>query len=143
MSGVEIFLDANVFICLVDGREPTKQAIARAFVGEALADGSALISWQVVQETMHVLGHKFKVAITRADRNDLLREVLAPLWKVQPSPALVTAALDIHERQGFGFYGSLIVAAAAHAGCKRLLTEDLQHGQRVGRLRIENPFIGS
>ena len=26
---------------------------------------------------------------------------------------------------------------AAEAGCKRLLTEDLQHGQKVGALRIE------
>jgi predicted nucleic acid-binding protein len=32
------------------------------------------------------------------------------------------------------------VAAALEAGCTRLLSEDLQHGQRIEGLRIENPF---
>ncbi|HEY5564562.1 MAG TPA: VapC toxin family PIN domain ribonuclease, partial [Rhodothermia bacterium] len=34
----------------------------------------------------------------------------------------------------------LIVAAALDAGCTRLLSEDLQDGQRIDGLRIENPF---
>ncbi len=35
----------------------------------------------------------------------------------------------------------LIVAAALEAGCTRLLSEDLQHGQRVETLTVENPFL--
>lgn len=46
-------------------------------------------------------------------------------------------------KQGLAFYDALIVAAALEGGCKRLLTEDLQHGQRIGTLRIENPFRGA
>ena len=46
------------------------------------------------------------------------------------------------QRYAFSFYDSLTVAAALEGGCKRLLTEDLQHGQRIGALRIENPFRG-
>ena len=34
---------------------------------------------------------------------------------------------------------SSIVAAALETGCKRLLTEDMQDGQRIEGLRIENP----
>jgi predicted nucleic acid-binding protein len=33
-----------------------------------------------------------------------------------------------------------IVAAALLAGCTRLLTEDLQHGQRIDSLTIRDPF---
>jgi len=29
---------------------------------------------------------------------------------------------------------------ALEAGCTRLWSEDLQHGQRIERLTIENPF---
>ena len=43
-------------------------------------------------------------------------------------------------RFGFSFYDSLIVAAALEAGCTRLYSEDLQHGQRIQNLTIENPF---
>ena len=38
------------------------------------------------------------------------------------------------------FYDSAIVAAALEAGCKHPPSEDLQHGQRIEGLRIENPF---
>lgn len=75
-----------------------------------------------------------------ADATSLLQHTLVPLWRVQPSPALYAAALDIQRRQRFGFYDSLIVAAALEAGCRRLLSGDLQHGQRIGALRVENPF---
>jgi predicted nucleic acid-binding protein len=34
-----------------------------------------------------------------------------------------------------------VVAAAAQAQCQVLMTEDLQHGQQFGDLRIENPFL--
>lgn len=37
-------------------------------------------------------------------------------------------------------YDSLIVAAALEAGCNRILTEDLRHGQRIAALVIEDPF---
>lgn len=136
------FFDTNVFVYLVDARAPDKQATAKQLVGTALAEGSAVISHQVVQETLQVIGHKFKTVASREQLQLVLEQVLTPLWKVQPSAALYASALAVRERHGFGFYDSLIVAAALEAGCKRLLTEDLQHGQRVGSLRIENPFRG-
>jgi predicted nucleic acid-binding protein len=50
--------------------------------------------------------------------------------------------LDVRQRWRFSFYDSLIVAAAQAAGCRRLLSEDLQHGQRLDGLLVENPFLG-
>jgi predicted nucleic acid-binding protein len=52
-------------------------------------------------------------------------------------------ALDLRARWQLSFYDALIVAAALMAGCQRLLTEDLQHGQQIATLTIENPFLGS
>ena len=37
-------------------------------------------------------------------------------------------------------YDALIVAAAELAGCDVLYTEDLNHGQRIGRVVVRNPF---
>jgi predicted nucleic acid-binding protein len=34
----------------------------------------------------------------------------------------------------------MIVAAAQTSGAKELLTEDLQHGQDYGGIRVFNPF---
>ena len=135
------FLDSNVLVYLVDRRSPAKQAIAQQLVHEGSARQSAIISYQVVQETLHVLTRKLKVMVTADDAQDFLHDVLAPLWKIMPSAALYSQALTLQKRYGFSFYDSLIVAAAVEGGCKRLLSEDLQHGQMIGKLRIENPFF--
>ena len=37
----------------------------------------------------------------------------------------------------------LVYQAALVSGCTRLLTEDLQHGMRIGDLTIENPFLSN
>ena len=39
-------------------------------------------------------------------------------------------------------YDSLVIAAALATGCTRLLSEDLQHGQRIESLTIVDPFPG-
>lgn len=62
------------------------------------------------------------------------------MMKVPASVGLYQRALDVQARWRFGFHDSLIVAAAPGAGCTRLLTEDLQDGQRIEALTIENPF---
>ena len=49
----------------------------------------------------------------------------------------------MHTQHGFSFYDSLIVASALEAGCVRLYSEDMQHGQRVEQLTIVNPFAAS
>ncbi len=134
------FLDTNVFVYLFDEANAAKHAIARSLVAGALESGTGAISFQVVQEALNVLTRKLKVIARADDAGDFMQHTLQPLWRVQPSPALYAAALRIQQRQGFGFYDSLIVAAALESGCARLLSEDLQHGQRIGKLRIENPF---
>jgi predicted nucleic acid-binding protein len=139
MSGVD-FLDSNVLIYTIDAAHPEKRATAKAIVADSIARQAAVISFQVVQETLQVITRKFRVILKDADAAQFLADVLVPLWKVQPSPALYEKALEVQSGQKLSFYDSLVVAAALEAGCKRLLSEDLQHGQRIGGLRIENPF---
>jgi predicted nucleic acid-binding protein len=69
-----------------------------------------------------------------------LKAVLAPLCAVFPSFKLLEDALAVQKQLKYSFYDSLIVAAALEAGCETLYSEDLQHGQQIGRLRIANPF---
>jgi predicted nucleic acid-binding protein len=139
MSGVD-FLDTNVLIYSVDAAHPEKRDTARAIVADAIARRAAVISFQIVQETLHVITRKFRVILKDADAAHFLADVLVPLCRVQPSQALYDKALEVQSRQKLSFYDSLVVAAALEAGCKRLLSEDMQHGQRIGGLRIENPF---
>lgn len=134
------FFDTNIFVYSVDETDVRKYEIARRLITDTLQSGDGATSFQVVQETLNVLTRKLPVPATAPDAKRFLNDLLAPLWRVYPSAALYSRALDLQERYQFSFYDSLIVSAALEAGSTRLLTEDLQHGQRIGTLTVENPF---
>ena len=138
---VENFIDTNVFIYLFDETNPAKRQRAESLVHRSLENGSGCISFQVVQEALNVVTRKLGARPQSARL--LLDDVLAPLWLVNPTRLLYTRALQVHAQYGFSFYDSLIVAAALEAGCTRLYSEDLQHGQQVEHLTIQNPFVDS
>ena len=133
------FLDSNVLVYVLDESDRRKSAIAKRIVTESIG-GDASISFQVVQETLNVITRKLDVRVSVADARQFLRAYLLRLWKVSPSARLYERALQIQERYGYGFYDALIIAAALEDGCRRLLSEDLQDGQQIDGLTIENPF---
>lgn len=135
------FMDSNVFVYLFDETDGHKRDIAVRLVESGLHSGSASISFQVVQETLNVVTRKLASPMSVEGAKSFLEETLRPLWRVSPSLALYNRALDVQARYRFGFYDSLVVAAALEAGCTRLYTEDLQDGQRIEGLTIENPFL--
>ena len=134
------FIDSNIFIYLFDETDARKRRIAERLVQQALEVGTAAISFQVVQETLNVLVGKLRRTASRDDARRFLDKVLVPLWRVMPSPALYQRALDVKTRYAFSFYDSLVVAAALEVNSTRLLSEDLQHAQRIEGLVLENPF---
>lgn len=134
----EHFLDTNVLVYMFDETDAGKRRQAEALVNESLASGTGCVSFQVVQEALHVLIRR--LGFVPEDARRTLEQVLLPLWQVNPSAALYQEAITLRGRYGFSFYDSLIVAAALEAGCTRLYSEDLQHGQQIQRLTILNPF---
>ena len=135
------FLDSNVLVYLFDETDDRKSGIAGKLVHSALSTGSAIISFQVVQETLNVITRKLPVPATPEQAGVFLEGTLIPLWKVNPTRALYRRSLQIQARYRLAFYDALIVAAALEAGCRTLLSEDLQHGQTIERLAIKNPFM--
>jgi predicted nucleic acid-binding protein len=135
-------LDTNIFVYLVDETDPRKQEIARTLVDSALlaGRGAVSVSYQVVQETLSALA-RLTVPARPVHAQEFLDQFLTPLWNVLPSRTLYARALTMQRRYQLHFYDALVVAAALEAGCDRLLTEDLEHGQVFDGLRIENPFL--
>ncbi len=137
---VDVFIDTNVLIYQLDSADRRKHAIADRIVSDAVATESACISFQVVQECLNTVLRKAEIRLDIAAAKAYLDTVLSPLYTVNASLALYQRSLELQERFRFSYYDALIVAAALEGGCKHLLSEDLQHGQRIEGLRIENPF---
>lgn len=133
MKGAERFFDTNVLLYLLsadqDKADRTEAALA--------AGGS--VSIQVLNEFASVASRKLGMPIPE------IREALAVIravCRVEPmSEDTHDLGLKVAERYGLSVYDSMIVASALLAGCKSLLTEDLQDGQTFdGRLKVRNPF---
>ena len=54
----------------------------------------------------------------------------------------ISAAFQIEDESRIEFRDALIVSSAARSGATRILSEDLNAGQRIAGIRIENPFSG-
>lgn len=129
-----VFLDTNVLVyahVLGDGRSAAAQQI--------LFNGG-VINVQVLNEFASVLrgklGFSWEEVVQAVDK--IL--ILCP----SPNPLTVQThlrSLGLSKRYGLSLWDGLIVAAALDAGCSTLYTEDLQHGQQIEGLRIENPFL--
>lgn len=138
---VDCFLDTNVFIYSLERLDERKADKADRLIETGIATGNATISFQVVQEFLNTAIRKAEVSLTTDEMKMYLNSVLTPLYRVQPSRMLYQNALEIQGRFRFSFYDSLIIAAALEANCIILFSEDMQHGQKIEGLTIENPFI--
>ena len=65
---------------------------------------------------------------------------LAKLDVVSVDVQLVLAAVDTSRTAKISLWDALIIEAASRAGCERVLSEDLNAGQVIRGVRIENPF---
>ena len=73
-----------------------------------------------------------------------IRREISDLVTWQPiavDAGVLVRAWIIEDRHGISFWDSLIVAAAKVAGCRYLLTEDLQPGQELDGVMVVNPFL--
>ncbi len=134
------FIDSNIFVYLFDETDSGKRHIAEELIHVGLVTGTANISFQVIQEILNVLTSKLKPPVSQEDARHFMDQTLIPLWRIMPSQRLYHRSLDIQVRYRYSFYDALIIAAALDAGCNRLYSEDLQHGQQIEDLTIENPF---
>ena len=135
------FLDTNIFVYSFDQSAPQKSRKSAQLIREALTTQKGVISFQVVQEFFNVALRRFIQPMQATDAEQYLSTVFRPLLRVHSSQALYAEALHLHAQSGLSWYDSLIVSAALQARCDLLFTEDLQHGQRFGGLRVVNPFL--
>ena len=135
-----VFFDTNILVYQFDRASPTKQKRAQALVEEYLADGSAMISSQVVQEFMNVALNKFATPMTTIELRLMMSSLLEPLCQHTPTTEFYARSLNLLQQTNLSFYDGLIVQAAIDLRCQILYSEDLQDGGLFGGVAVVNPF---
>ena len=138
---VECFIDTSLFIYQIETQDDAKTAVASRIIRTGIETGNACISFQVVQECLNTILRKAEICLTEEQASRYLDASLSPLLRIYPGISFYKRGLEIQSRYRFSFYDSLIVSAALEAGCKTLYSEDLQHGQRIEQLTVNNPFV--
>ncbi len=133
----KVFIDTNILVYTMDAFDPIKQKRCRMLLRGLIADLSGVISTQVMQE-FYVIATK-KIGVDPL----VVKDILASLERfeiVTIVPEIIKDAIDCSIINRLSFWDALIVTAAERARCSRLWTEDLNDGQIIRGVRIENPL---
>jgi predicted nucleic acid-binding protein len=133
------FFDTNVLVYAFDEGEPEKRAVALALIEEHLVDGDGVISVQVLQEFYSAVRREPQPLSNEVAATAVRR--LAGFSPLSEDVGMVLKAVRRAQEMSISLWDALIVEAALKAGADRLFTEDLQHGQIIEGMRVENPFL--
>ena len=134
------FFDTNVLLYLFDNSVPEKKGRSQEVFYEEVEAGRAVLSTQVLQEFYVNATRKLAEPLSAEVAEEQVRD-FARLPLVRADETMILAAIERHRGMALSFWDSLVVEAALRAGADRLLTEDLQHGQNIEHLTVENPFL--
>jgi predicted nucleic acid-binding protein len=139
MSGGKAFFDTNVLLYLYSTADATKQARAQE-IFERYDERDIVLSTQVIQEFYAAGSRKLGFSLQYL-REAIEKFLVLPL--VLLGPAQIIKAIENEQQYQVSFWDGLILAAAESGGADVLFTEDLNHGQRYGRVLAQNPFLPS
>lgn len=131
------FLDTNILIYSIDRAFPAKQETAISLIATHAKERSGIISTQVLQEFYSAATRKLGVPATLAKQ--YLHDFRI-FDIVQITPDIIESGIDSSILHQLSFWDGLILAAASTANADILLTEDLNHGQTIQGIKIQNPF---
>ncbi len=132
-----VFLDSNVLVYAQDAGSAKKQRVSREVIARLSSSAEGVISTQVLQEFYVAATRKLGVPPLAAKG---ILKTFAVFDTVQVSPALIQDAIDCSILNQLSFWDALILAAASAAGCGVVLSEDLNPGQLILGVKVENPF---
>ena len=133
------FLDTNILVYAYDRSAEQKHNLAAQLMESCWENENGCISIQVLQE--------FFVTVTRKIATPMdhqtARQIVADLtqWHLHaPNASDLLQAIDLQMSYQLAFWDALVVQSAASLGCKKLFSEDLNHGQVYGDVQVINPF---
>ncbi len=131
------FIDTNVLIYAEASDAPVKQRVALDLLKQLYDEALGVLSTQVLQEYCNVALKKLYLP-ARHVRAQL--DLYGQFEVILVTPAIIHAALDLHQTRSIAFYDAIIVATAQTAGCDVVLSEDMNTGESLAGVRIVNPF---
>jgi predicted nucleic acid-binding protein len=133
------FVDTNVLVYAHDLDAGKKREAANAVLAELWETRTGVLSMQVLQEFYVNITRKIAAPISKAAARSTVNDYIA--WCIETTAAEISAAFQLEDQYRITFWDALIVSSAAKSGATRILSEDLNAGQRYAGMIVENPFV--
>lgn len=137
---MRVALDTNILVYAegVNGERMYREAAA--LVGPLPRDNGALPA--------QVLGELFYVLVRKGGRSSRAARDALVKWQdafpiIDTSPAVMLAAADLAADHELSIWDAIVMAAAAEAGCRLLLSQDLHDGFTWRGVTVTNPFAAT
>ena len=134
---ISIALDTNILAYAENTNGEAMKQAALDLVGR-LSPESTLLPVQTLGELFNVLVKKARWSRADAEKAVLSWGDTFPL--IETSSSVVLAATTLARHHQIGFWDAVMLSAAADAGCRLLLSEDLQDGFSWSGVTVTNPF---
>lgn len=137
IAGADVFLDTNILLYAALGRADAPEKYERSVELLTTRFGT---SAQVLAEFYINAQRKGPRPLT----SDEAREWVLRLSKKPFQPVdfrVVRDGIEHGRRYRISYWDGAILAAAERLGARIVYSEDLNHGQTYGSVRVENPFL--
>jgi predicted nucleic acid-binding protein len=134
------FVDTNVLIYAHDIDAGAKHEIAKRIMRELWSERAGLLSTQVLQEFYVNVTRKIASPLSKVSARAVVNSYAS--WCIENTLVDISTAFRIEDQSQIGFWDALIIASAAKGGAMRLVSEDLNSGQTIMGVLIDNPFAG-
>jgi predicted nucleic acid-binding protein len=137
---VRVALDTNVLVYAAGVNGFPRKMAALGLLRKLSVENTVLPA-QTLSELYNVLVRK--AAQSRAEARLTVLGWIDTFPVAETSPAVAAAAIGLATDHRLGIWDAVILAASAQAGCRLLLSEDLQDGFTWSGLTVTNPFSSS
>ena len=134
---MRLALDTNILV-YAEGVNTIEQRRRAELLLAGLAADEVLIPAQVLAELFSVLNRKLAIPHETARMKVLSWARNYPI--IDTSRSILEGAMEATGRHRIGFWDAIVLASAAEAGCRRLLSEDMQPGFAWRGVTIHNPL---
>jgi len=134
---VRVALDTNI-LAYAEGVNGAAMKRAALELVEKIPEGAALLPVQTLGELFNLLVRKAGRTPAKARKAILSWRDAFPL--IETSAEVMLAAADLATDHQLSIWDSVVLSAAAEAGCRLLLSEDLQQGFTWKGVTVTNPF---
>lgn len=137
---MRIALDTNFLVYAEGGGDSVREKTAEQIVAKLSVDNTLI--------PVQVLGELFRVLVRKLGRKPESARKAILTWQnsfpvIETSHSILLSGVDLAIDHKLNIWDAIILAAAASAGCRLFLSEDLQNGFTWNGVTVANPFSAS